>query len=152
MWRYRERVVQVAAGEAFSRDQLERLERARAAAEQQTGIRFAVRIGAIDGEPELVAEQILANLVPTPRAEAVLLLVSPGDRLVHVATTAGAKRRISDQVAGLAVLTMTSSFTVGDLVGGIVSGLRQLADAAGAPAGGHTRPGARRTALESSAH
>ncbi len=143
--------MQVAVGEAFSHDQTDRLERARAAAEQQTGIAFAVRIGAIDGEPDLVAEQILANQVPNPRVEAVLLLVSPGDRLVHVATTAGAKRRVSDQIAGLAVLTMTSSFTVGDLVGGIVNGLRQLADAAGAPSGAHTRPGARSAAIEPSA-
>ena len=29
---------------------------------------------------------------------------------------------------------MTSSFSVGDLVGGIVTGVRQLADAAGPPA------------------
>jgi hypothetical protein len=151
MSRFRVRVVQVAAGEAFSRDQLERLERARAAAEQQTGLRFGVRIGAIDGDPALVAEQILANMVSSPRAEAVLLLVSPGDRLAHVATTAGARRRVSDQAAGLAVLTMTSSFTVGDLVGGIVNGLRQLADAAGGPSGGHVRT-TKRPAVNSSAH
>lgn len=133
----------MAAGEAFSRDQLERLRRARDAAERQTGVRFSIRVGAIDGDPKLVAEQALANLVASTRDEAVLLLVSPGDRIVHVMTTAGAKRRISDHAAGLAVLTMTSSFAVGDLVGGIVNGLRQLADAAGPPAGEHSRPGAR---------
>lgn len=136
----------MATGEAFSRDQLDRLNRAREAAERQTGVRFSIRIGAIDGDPKLAAETMLANQVGSPRDEAVLLLISPGQRIVHVMTTAGAKRRISDHAAGLAVLTMTSSFAVGDLVGGIVNGLRQLADAAGPRAGEHSRTAARRPA------
>ena len=60
--------------------------------------------------------------------------VSPGDRRVEIVSTPAARRRLPDHVAGLAVLSMTSSFGVGDLVGGIVTGVRQLADAAGPPA------------------
>jgi hypothetical protein len=48
-------------------------------------------------------------------------------------TTQTAGRRITDHAAGLVVLSMTSAFAVGDLVGGIVNGLRQLSDAAGRP-------------------
>ena len=59
--------------------------------------------------------------------------MAPGARRVDVMTTQYAKRRITDQAAGLAVLTMTSAFAVGDLIGGIVNGLRQLSDAAGRP-------------------
>ena len=36
-----------------------------------------------------------------------------------------------DRVAALAVLSMTTAFTGGDLSGGIVDAIRQIADAAG---------------------
>lgn len=119
---------QVARGEPFTREQRERLDRARDAAQAQTGILFSVRIGQVDGDVDLTAEHALANLVAAPHEPAVLVLVSPGQRFVRVMTTPGAKRRISDQAAGLAVLTMTSSFGHGDIVGGVINGLRQLAD------------------------
>jgi len=41
-------------------------------------------------------------------------------------------RRIPNRITGLAALAMRASFTTGDLAGGIVNGLRQLADSAGA--------------------
>jgi hypothetical protein len=121
----------VAAGEAFPRDQHDRIERARRGAESQTGMRFWVRVAEFDGNPKLEAEHLLANLTESPREAAVLLLIAPGSRHLEVMTTHLGRRRISDQAAGLAVLTMTSAFAVGDLVGGIVNGLRQLSDAAG---------------------
>jgi uncharacterized membrane protein YgcG len=124
--------VLVAGGEAFSFDQRTRIEKARVAAEEQTGITFSVRVGPVDGDVPSAAESMLANIVGSTHDPAVLILVAPGERVVEVTTTAAARRRISDHAAGLAVLTMTSSFGVGDLVGGLVNGLRQLADAAGA--------------------
>lgn len=124
----------MAAGEAFTREQHDRLERARRAAETQTGLRFWLRVGELDSEPRLEAERLLANLVDTPRDSGVLIIVAPGARRVEIMTTHSARRRITDQAAGLVVLTMTSSFAVGDLVGGIVNALRQLADTAGKPA------------------
>jgi uncharacterized membrane protein YgcG len=66
-------------------------------------------------------------------ANAVLLAVSPGQRVVEVVTGAAAARRIPDRACALAVLSMTNSFSAGDLVGGIVNGLRQLSDQAGHP-------------------
>jgi hypothetical protein len=124
----------VASGEAFRQDQLDRLNRARLLAEQQTGIGFHVRVGAVSGDPAAVAERLLTDLVGAhPTGDHVLVLLSPGQRFVRIVTTPGARRRISDAAASLATLSMTSSFAVGDLVGGLVSGLRQLADAAGGP-------------------
>lgn len=123
----------MATGEAFTREQHERLERSRRGAESQTGMSFWLRVGEIDGNSRLQAENWLTNLVDSTHDEAVLILVAPGARRVDVMTTQYAKRRITDQAAGLAVLTMTSAFAVGDLIGGIVNGLRQLSDAAGHP-------------------
>jgi hypothetical protein len=41
------------------------------------------------------------------------------------------RRRVPDRVCALAVLSMTTAFSGGDLAGGIVDALRQFADAAG---------------------
>lgn len=121
----------MAAGEAFSREQRERLERAVDAAERQTGIRFWVRVGTLGSDPSLDAESTLANLLDGRHDSGVLLLVGPEERQLEIMISPTARRRISDQAAGLAVLTLTSSFSIGDLVGGILNGLRQLADSAG---------------------
>ncbi len=64
-------------------------------------------------------------------ATAVLVVVAPGQRRVDVVTGPGVRRRVPDRVCALAVLSMTTAFSGGDLVGGIVDGLRQLAAAAG---------------------
>ncbi len=119
------------AGEPFSREQHERIERARRSAEAQSGIRFWIRVGEFEGDVRLEAEHLLTNLVESTRESGVLILIAPGERRIEIMTTAGARRRITDQATGLVVLTMTSAFAVGDLVGGLVNGLRQLADAAG---------------------
>lgn len=64
-------------------------------------------------------------------ATAVLLVVAPGQRRVEIVTGPGVRRRVPDRVCALAVLSMTTAFTGGDLAGGIVDGIRQIADAAG---------------------
>jgi hypothetical protein len=120
----------VAAGEAFSQDQRHRIERAIATAERETGLTFSIRVGPVSKEPRLEAERLLANMGGT-REPVVLVLIAPGERLVEVMTSPAARRRVSDHAAGLAVLSMVSSFGVGDVVGGIIAGIRQLADAAG---------------------
>ena len=63
----------------------------------------------------------------------MLIAVSPGQQVVEVVTGAAAARRLPDRACALAVLSMTTSFAAGDLVGGIVNGLRQLSDQAGRP-------------------
>ena len=64
-------------------------------------------------------------------ASAVLLVVAPGQRRVEIVTGPGVRRRVPDRVCALAVLSMTTAFTGGDLAGGIVDGIRQIASAAG---------------------
>lgn len=112
-------------------EQRERIEQARRQAEQATGMRFWVRIGPFSMDPRIETERLLTNLIDEPHEAGVLILLSPGERRLEIMTTAAAKRRLSDQSVGLAVLTMTSSFGVGDLVGGLLNGLRQLSDSAG---------------------
>jgi len=63
--------------------------------------------------------------------EAVLIVVAPGQRRVEVVTGPYVRRRVPDRVCALAVLSMTTAFTGGDLGGGIVEALRQIADSAG---------------------
>jgi hypothetical protein len=134
----------VAGGDGLTPDQRERIERARVGAEQATGMRFWVRIGPFGMEPRLEAERLLTNLIDDPHQAGVLILVGPGERRLEVLTTAAAKRRLPDSAVGLAVLTMTSSFGVGDLVGGLLNGLRQLSDSAG-----HGEPGTAGTRRDS---
>jgi uncharacterized membrane protein YgcG len=121
----------VASGDGLKPGQRERIERARQAAEEATGMRFWVRVGPFSMEPRLEAERLLTNLIEEPHEAGVLILLGPEERRLEVMTTASAKRRLPDSAVGLAILTMTSSFGVGDLLGGLLNGLRQLSDSAG---------------------
>lgn len=76
------------------------------------------------------SERLHAALGPRSD-EAVLIVVAPGQRRVEIVTGAGVRRRVPDRVCALAVLSMTTAFSGGDLGGGIVEGLRQIADSAG---------------------
>jgi len=118
----------VAAGDAFSREQRLRLSEAVAAADAQTGMRFSVYVGSIPGDPQRFAEQQLAGLADLGPA-VTLVVVGPAERVVQVTTSPAARTRLSDQACALTVLSMTTSFGLGDLVGGVVVGLRMLADA-----------------------
>jgi uncharacterized membrane protein YgcG len=64
-------------------------------------------------------------------AAAVLLVVAPGQRRVEIVTGPGVRRRVPDRVCALAVLSMTTAFGGGDLTGGIVDAIRQIAMGAG---------------------
>ncbi|MDQ6650329.1 MAG: DUF5130 domain-containing protein [Actinomycetota bacterium] len=127
----------MAAGSAFTDAQRHRVDEAVAAAREQTGLAFSVFVGDLDGEPRPMAERLHAA-VAGEGDEAVLLLVAPGQRRLEIVTTPGARERLPDRACALATLSMTSSFAGGDLVGGIVSGLRMLADgSASTPADRH---------------
>jgi hypothetical protein len=124
----------VAAGEAFTVTQAQRIERALGQAQTETGLRFHLTVGPFGSQSGFKAEarRLLAVLVGGTDQGVVLVAVDPGNKVLEIATSPVARERISDHDAGLVALSMTSSFTVGDLVGGIVNGLRMLADAAGA--------------------
>jgi hypothetical protein len=119
--------------EIFSFQELGRLDEALTMASRETGLRFTLYIGDLGKRTRVQAEEMHSRSGPDPR-ESVLLALSPGQKVVEVVTGAAASRRLPDRACALAVLSMTTSFAAGDLVGGIVNGLRQLSDQAGHPA------------------
>ena len=73
----------------------------------------------------------LAGHLAQDPARSVLIAVSPNDRVLQIVTGATARKRLPDRACKLAALSMVASFGGGDLTGGLVSGLAQLADHAG---------------------
>ena len=125
------------ADSPFTLQELSRLDEALTMSSRETGLRFTLYMGDLGQRTRSRAEQMHATSGGDP-AESVLLAVSPGQRVVEVVTGHAAARRLPDRACALAVLSMTNSFASGDLVGGIVNGLRQLSDQAGHPRGLHT--------------
>jgi hypothetical protein len=118
----------------FSYQELARLDEALTMSSRETGLRFTLYIGDLGTPTRVRAEELHARSGVNP-ADAVLIAISPGQRVVEVVTGAAAARRLPDRACALAVLSMTGSFAAGDLVGGVVNGLRQLSDQAGHPSG-----------------
>jgi hypothetical protein len=116
----------------FSYRELARLDEALTLSSRETGLRFTLYIGDL-GTPTRARAEELHAYSGGNTAEGVLIAVSPGQRVVEVVTGSAAARRLPDRACALAVLSMTTAFAGGDLVGGIINGLRQLADQAGRP-------------------
>ena len=119
------------SGLPFTPVQLSRLDEALTLAGRETGLLFTLWIGALGPRSRERAEELHASLGDSA-AEAVVVAVSPGERVVEVVTGAESSRRIDDRGAKLAVMSMVASFKESDLVGGIVEGVTMLADQAGA--------------------
>ncbi len=117
----------------FSPAQLARLDEALTMSSRETGLRFTLYIGELPPDTRAGAEDLHARS-GGDTTESVLLALAPDQRVLEIVTGAAAARRLPDRACALAVLSMTSSFGSGDLVGGIVNGLRQLSDQAGHPA------------------
>ena len=125
------RAAPISPDRPFKPSQLARIDEALTLASSDTGLLFSVYVGPLGAEPRARAEAMFDKLAlrhPAP----VLVALSPGERRLEIVTGGLSARRIPNRVAALAALTMRASFTNGDLTGGIVGGLRQLADAAGA--------------------
>ena len=116
----------------FSFRELARVDEALTMSSRETGLRFTLYIGEL-GTPSRARAEELHAYSGGNTAEAVLIALSPGQRVVEVVTGSAAARRLPDRACALAVLSMTTAFAGGDLVGGIVNGLRQLSDQAGRP-------------------
>jgi hypothetical protein len=113
----------------FSPVQLSRLDEALTLSSRSTGLGFTIYIGDLGEDTRQQAERLHAA---TPAADnAVLIALSPGQRVVEVVTGQESARRISDRGCKLAVMSMVASFKEGDLAGGLISGLRMLSDQAG---------------------
>ena len=113
----------------FSTRQLLRLDEALRTADQATGLTFSVYVGELEEPVRDHAERMHQQLPNV--ASAVLVAVSPNQRVLEVVTGGDARRRIPDRDAKLAALSMVAAFGGGDLAGGIISGLDQLASRAG---------------------
>jgi uncharacterized membrane protein YgcG len=122
----------VPSGEAFTNEQYRDIEKVVAAASAETSLLFSVYVGNVDGDIREAAEALHAQF-GAAATNAVLVLISPGDRLLEIVTGEASGRRLSDRACALAALSMTTSFAGGDLYGGIVTGVRMLAEAAGRP-------------------
>lgn len=123
-------VVSDQSDQIFSFRELARLDEALTMSSRETGLRFTLYVGDLDSPTRARAEELHAHS-GGDTADAVLIAVSPGQRVVEVVTGSAAARRLPDRACALAVLSMTTAFAGGDLVGGIVNGLRQLSDQAG---------------------
>jgi hypothetical protein len=113
----------------FTTRQLLRIDEALAAADSETSLTFSVYVGPLD-EPTREHAERLHDRIPD-RQSAVLLAISPNQRVLEIVTGERADRRLPRQTCALAALSMTAAFGGGDLAGGIVTGLRMLADQAG---------------------
>lgn len=118
----------------LSAAQQERIEHAVSQCRADNGLDVSVVVGDLQ-ITDLTTFRTAAETVHAALGErahsTVLVVVAPGQRRVEVVTGPAARRRVPDRVAALAVLSMTSSFAGGDLVGGLLDGLRQMAAAAG---------------------
>lgn len=114
----------------FNSVQLARLDEALTLSARTTGLGFSVYLGDLGDDTRATAEDMHATC-GDGAASAVLVAVSPGQRRVEVVTGAESMRRLPDRACNLAVMSMVASFKEGDLIGGLVSGLRMLTDQAG---------------------
>jgi Domain of unknown function (DUF5130) len=113
----------------FTTRQLLRLDEALRLADSSTGLTFSVYVGDLDEPTRAYAEKLHSQLVSP--ATSVLIAVSPNQRVLEIVTGPDARRRLPDRTTKLAALSMAAAFGGGDLAGGIISALAQLADHAG---------------------
>ena len=124
----------------FTPRQLARIDEALSLATEETGLLFSVYVGELAVPTRAAAEKMSGQLPAAPADGAVLLAVSPGQRVMHVVTTHAAVQRLPNRVCALAVVGMRAAFGGGDLTSGVVNGLRMLADAAGRQSSPHAPP------------
>jgi hypothetical protein len=113
----------------FTTRQLLRLDEALRIADQQTGLTFSIYIGELEVPTREFAEKLHKQIENHGRA--VLVAVSPNQRRLEIVTGYEARKRISDRDAKLAGLSMAAAFAGGDLAGGVLAGIDQLATHAG---------------------
>ncbi|WP_028661472.1 DUF5130 family protein [Saccharomonospora saliphila] len=122
----------VAPSGPFTTAQLARLDEALTLASRETALDFSIYLGELGDDSRAGAESLHDSL-GAQADNAVLVAVSPGERVAEIVTGSDARHRLSDRGCKLAVMSMVASFKEGDLIGGLVGGLRMMADQAGAP-------------------
>lgn len=116
-----------AADGPFTPSQLARLDEALTLSSRETGLTFSVYVGEFSAPTRAHAEALFEQLDDA----SVLVAVSPGQRALHIVTGPRSAQRLPNRACALAALAMRASFANGDLIGGITTGLRMLADSAG---------------------
>lgn len=111
----------------FTRSQLATLDDELVRASRNARLHFGVYLGDLGSDTRGRAE-VLHDSMGKWADNAVLVAVSPGQRVVEVVTGCKAANRLPDRRCKLAVESMLSSFKAGDLAAGLASGLRILAD------------------------
>jgi hypothetical protein len=119
------------ANQPLRQKDLQALDLVIAEAEHATGLRFAVFLGDLGEDTRSGAEAMLGDL-GDDAPYAVLVAVSPGQRVVEVVTGTEASLRVSDRAARLAVLSVLAACESGDISRALENGVRVLADQAGA--------------------
>jgi uncharacterized membrane protein YgcG len=120
------------ADQPFTPAQLARLDEALTLASRDTGLFFSIYLGKLGEDSRVEAEKLFEQLgEQAPRS--VLIAVSPAERVVELVTGEAAGARLPARACKLAVMNMVASFKEGDLVGGLVNGLRMLDEQAGRP-------------------
>ncbi len=113
----------------FTTRQLLRIDEALRTADTSTGLTFSIYVGEIAEPVRKGAEELHAQLARP--ASSVKISVYPQKIKKNIVTGSLARRRLADRDCKLAALSMAAAFGGGDLAGGIVIGLAQLADHAG---------------------
>lgn len=120
------------AGDAFSGGQVQAIERAIEQAHAESGLTYSVFVGDVEGDLREQGRQLMGAL-GADAASAVVVVIDPAQRRLEILTGAQAARHLDDRATALGAMSMTSSFTAGDLAGGIVAGLHTLSEHARHP-------------------
>ena len=123
--------MRVVTGKPLTARQRRRIARAVETAERCCGLQMCVYLGPTDDNPRAYAERLLAESGAVDRP-AVLVLVTPQRRHFEIVTSPAARSRVSDDACAIAGVSMSASFAVGDVTGGIAEGVRLIAQYAGA--------------------
>ncbi|HEX5401572.1 MAG TPA: DUF5130 family protein, partial [Pseudonocardiaceae bacterium] len=81
----------------FNPVQLARLDEAIALSTRSTGLDFSIYLGELGDDTRDKAEELHASIGRPAAADAVLIAVSPGQRVVEVVTGDESHRRLSDR-------------------------------------------------------
>lgn len=115
----------------FTTKDLVALDVALTEATRSTKVRFNAYVGDLGANPAAGADALFPT---TPEAErSVLIAVSPNQRVVEVRSGRVVADRVTDRVAQLGATAAVSSISEGNLIDGLISGIRVMAAAISAP-------------------
>jgi hypothetical protein len=113
----------------FDTQQLLHIDEALSVAERDGGgLHYSVYVGPLHDPVRGAAEALHDRLADPDRS--ILIAVSPEQRQLEIVTGKLAQEKVPDRSAALVVFSMEAAFGAGQLAGGIITGLRMLAETA----------------------